>query len=275
MRLVARPGEHLYCRLSANTQLLARVSHLLKVGRNNFRPPPKVDSSVVKLEPRSPPPPVNFASGTVSGGSPSCARTARWPPRSQKSVLAMLDKNYKTALALRQATAAAPTAATQAAIDIAAMAGDDMDMDEDGATPTKAKGSKKGKRGPRAATAWTPTWAPTAPTRRTQKCARASRASSRAQGMRTRGKDDADDMLTLRSIQRRGVHFAQEAVVHTGAALARVHNLNSFRTCTSAFTAPAKRLQERQGPSVERRRRLLSLLLLPAVVVAAAVALLW
>ena len=34
------------------------MSHLLKVGRNNFRPPPKVDSSVVRIEPRVPPPPV-------------------------------------------------------------------------------------------------------------------------------------------------------------------------------------------------------------------------
>ena len=32
MRLVARPGETMYCRLAVNTQLLARVSHLLKVG---------------------------------------------------------------------------------------------------------------------------------------------------------------------------------------------------------------------------------------------------
>ena len=31
-----------------------------QVGRNNFRPPPKVDSSVVRIEPRWPPPPVNF-----------------------------------------------------------------------------------------------------------------------------------------------------------------------------------------------------------------------
>ena len=31
-----------------------------QVGRNNFRPPPKVDSSVVRIEPRSPPPAVNF-----------------------------------------------------------------------------------------------------------------------------------------------------------------------------------------------------------------------
>eukprot|EP00798_Chlamydomonas_sp_ICE-L_P024597 gene24597-10216_t len=60
MRLVARPGDPMYCRLAANTQLLARVHHLLKVGKNNFRPPPKVDSSVVRIEPRHPPPPVNF-----------------------------------------------------------------------------------------------------------------------------------------------------------------------------------------------------------------------
>lgn len=32
----------------------------VQVGRNNFRPPPKVDSSVVRIEPRWPPPPINF-----------------------------------------------------------------------------------------------------------------------------------------------------------------------------------------------------------------------
>lgn len=32
----------------------------MQVGKNNFRPPPKVDSSVVRIEPRHPPPPVNF-----------------------------------------------------------------------------------------------------------------------------------------------------------------------------------------------------------------------
>jgi len=59
MRLVAQPGDTLYCRLSVKTQLYARVSHLLKVGKNNFRPPPKVDSSVVRIEPRKPRPQVN------------------------------------------------------------------------------------------------------------------------------------------------------------------------------------------------------------------------
>ena len=49
LRLSARPGESLYCRLSVNTQLLARVDQLLKVGRNNFRPPPKVESRVVRI----------------------------------------------------------------------------------------------------------------------------------------------------------------------------------------------------------------------------------
>jgi len=60
LRLAARPGDELYCRLSVNTQLLARVDHLMKVGKNNFRPPPKVESSVVRIEPRNPPPPINF-----------------------------------------------------------------------------------------------------------------------------------------------------------------------------------------------------------------------
>lgn len=57
---VCRPGDELYCRLSVNTQLLAKVDQLMKVGRNNFRPPPKVESRVVRIEPRVPPPPVNF-----------------------------------------------------------------------------------------------------------------------------------------------------------------------------------------------------------------------
>lgn len=59
-RLVAKPGDKLYCRLSVNCQFLARVDLIMKVGRNNFRPPPKVESNVVRIEPRNPPPDVNF-----------------------------------------------------------------------------------------------------------------------------------------------------------------------------------------------------------------------
>lgn len=64
--IVVRPGDELYCRLSVNTQLLAKVDQLLKVGRNNFRPPPKVESRVVRIEPRNPPPPVNFTVRSMS-----------------------------------------------------------------------------------------------------------------------------------------------------------------------------------------------------------------
>lgn len=60
MRMVASAGDSLYCRLALNVQLLARVSHLMKIGRNNFVPPPKVDSSLVRIEPRNPLPPINF-----------------------------------------------------------------------------------------------------------------------------------------------------------------------------------------------------------------------
>jgi 18S rRNA (adenine1779-N6/adenine1780-N6)-dimethyltransferase len=60
LRLVARPGDALYCRLSVNVQMWAHVSHIMKVGKNNFRPPPKVESSVVRIVPKNPPPLLNF-----------------------------------------------------------------------------------------------------------------------------------------------------------------------------------------------------------------------
>lgn len=61
MRLVAKPGSEFYCRLSANVQLLAKCDHLMKVSKNNFTPPPKVESSVVRIEPRTPLPNINFS----------------------------------------------------------------------------------------------------------------------------------------------------------------------------------------------------------------------
>ena len=59
-RLTATPGSKLYSRLSATVQLLARVEHLMRVKRTEFRPPPKVDSAVVRIEPRNPPPNINY-----------------------------------------------------------------------------------------------------------------------------------------------------------------------------------------------------------------------
>ncbi|KAI9373596.1 ribosomal RNA adenine dimethylase-domain-containing protein [Aspergillus egyptiacus] len=53
LRLIARPGDALYSRLSVNVQFFCKVSHIMKVGRNNFRPPPQVESSVVRIEPKT------------------------------------------------------------------------------------------------------------------------------------------------------------------------------------------------------------------------------
>ncbi|KAK3985928.1 putative Dimethyladenosine transferase [Cladorrhinum sp. PSN332] len=50
-RLVARPGDALYSRLSVNVNFWATCKHIMKVGKQNFRPPPKVESDVVRIEP--------------------------------------------------------------------------------------------------------------------------------------------------------------------------------------------------------------------------------
>lgn len=58
--MTAKPGSDLYCRLSVNVQLLSKVDHLIKVGKNNFKPPPKVESSIVRIEPKNPLPDIDF-----------------------------------------------------------------------------------------------------------------------------------------------------------------------------------------------------------------------
>ena len=51
-RLAAAPGSRDYGYLSVLAQLHARVQVLFEVPRAAFRPPPKVDSAVVRLESR-------------------------------------------------------------------------------------------------------------------------------------------------------------------------------------------------------------------------------
>merc|ERR1712130_37725 len=107
LRLLAKPGDKMYCRLAINTQLLSKVSHLIKVGRNSFRPPPKVDSSVVKIKPLNPPPPVNFVEwdGLVRLAFQRKNKTLA-SIFTTKTVLSMLEANYKTAIALKNETVA-------------------------------------------------------------------------------------------------------------------------------------------------------------------------
>ena len=53
-RMAAEPGSKVYGRLSVMLQLACRVVPLFEVPPHAFRPPPKVDSAVVRLVPLSP-----------------------------------------------------------------------------------------------------------------------------------------------------------------------------------------------------------------------------
>lgn len=96
-RLYASPGTEMYARLTVNTQLLSRCNHLFMVGKNNFRPPPKVDSAVVRLEPRNPPPPIDFEEW--DGMIRLCFNRKNKRLNSiftTSSVVKLLEDNYKT-----------------------------------------------------------------------------------------------------------------------------------------------------------------------------------
>jgi len=54
-RLAADPGDSAYGRLSALVAAQSEVEHLFDVPPSAFNPPPKVDSSVIRLTPRSEP----------------------------------------------------------------------------------------------------------------------------------------------------------------------------------------------------------------------------
>lgn len=147
MRLTARPGEELYCRLTVNTQLLARVDHLIKVGRNNFRPPPKVDSRVVRIVLRNPPPPINFLEwdGLVRLLFNRKHKTLH-ALLSTKAVLRMLEANFNTFKSLEaggvrmdsQPSSQEPSAGSTDFLDSSAVVGcDDGHHDVDDAWETQ------------------------------------------------------------------------------------------------------------------------------------------
>jgi len=106
LRLIAKPGDNLFCRLSLNAQLLAKVSHVMKVSKNNFRPPPKVESSVIRIEPLNPPPPVDFPEW--DGLVRLCFGRKNKTLRAifvTKNVIELMEKNYRTSCALRNVPA--------------------------------------------------------------------------------------------------------------------------------------------------------------------------
>jgi len=98
MRLFARPGEKLYSRLSVNAQMWARISHVMKVGRNNFNPPPQVESNVVRIEPKNPRPQISYDEwdGLLRICFVRKNRTLRSAFLGTESVMSMLESNYRT-----------------------------------------------------------------------------------------------------------------------------------------------------------------------------------
>lgn len=97
LRLVATAGSNLWSRLSANVQLFAEVHMAMNVGRNSFRPAPQVDSSVVRLVPRDPPPPVRFEEFDGLNRILFSRRNKTLHGNFMaKGVIEMLEKNWRT-----------------------------------------------------------------------------------------------------------------------------------------------------------------------------------
>lgn len=98
MRLFARPGDKLYSRLSVNAQMWAKIDHIMKVGKNNFKPPPAVESSVVRLVPKNPRPQISYDEwdGLLRVLFVRKNKTLRASFFGTTSVMDMLESNYRT-----------------------------------------------------------------------------------------------------------------------------------------------------------------------------------
>ncbi|GKT50390.1 dimethyladenosine transferase [Colletotrichum spaethianum] len=109
-RLVAKPGDKLYGRLSVNANFWATCSNVMKVSKANFRPPPQVDSCVVRIVPKQGAERPTIAFEEFDGllrvknqlawykGSPSDAREGnhRNPLLGKKSDCSQNPQNYRT-----------------------------------------------------------------------------------------------------------------------------------------------------------------------------------
>ena len=100
LRLTARPGDTLYCRLSVNAQFWSKITHIMKVGKNNFRPPPQVESSVVRIEPKVGKDRPNISWDEWDGVLRVCFvrknKTLRANWLGTKEVVNMVERNYRT-----------------------------------------------------------------------------------------------------------------------------------------------------------------------------------
>ncbi|PSN64771.1 dimethyladenosine transferase [Corynespora cassiicola Philippines] len=132
-RLFAKPGDKLYSRLSVNVQMWAKVSHVMKVGRNNFNPPPQVESNVVRIEPKNPRPQISYDEwdGLLRIAFVRKNRTLRAAFLGTTAVVDLLAQNYRLWCAQNDI----PVDDSPVAGDDAAADGDDAAMDVDGQQP--------------------------------------------------------------------------------------------------------------------------------------------
>ncbi|KAG8532558.1 uncharacterized protein KY384_002435 [Bacidia gigantensis] len=97
-RLTASSASSLYSRLSLNTQMFAHVAHVMKIGKANFKPPPAVESSVVRLVPKRPRPQLDFDEwdGLLRIVFVRKNKTLRSSFLGTTTVMDLLEANYKT-----------------------------------------------------------------------------------------------------------------------------------------------------------------------------------
>ncbi|KAK3377700.1 S-adenosyl-L-methionine-dependent methyltransferase [Podospora didyma] len=131
-RLVAKPGDSLYSRLSVNVNFWATCKHIMKVGKQNFRPPPKVESDVVRIEPLIGSARPNIAFEEFDGllrivfNRKNKTLRASFAP---KEVLSLCERNYKVYCSINNIPIDESIVEEAAGEDTAAM---DVDMDVDG-----------------------------------------------------------------------------------------------------------------------------------------------
>lgn len=142
LRLTARPGDALYNRLSVNAQFFSKITHIMKVGKQNFKPPPQVESSVVRIEPKlgKDRPAVSWAEfdGLLRVVFSRKNKTVR-ASFGTKEVLAMVEKNYRTWCAMNDVPV------DDSAIEAAGAGADDdeamgMDVDDNAEASAAAGG---------------------------------------------------------------------------------------------------------------------------------------
>ncbi|KAJ5585372.1 Dimethyladenosine transferase [Penicillium hispanicum] len=98
LRLFAKPGDKLYSRLSVNAQMWAKIDHIMKVGKNNFKPPPLVESSVIRMVPKVPRPQINYDEwdGLLRIAFVRKNKTLRASFIGTPSIMNILEANYRT-----------------------------------------------------------------------------------------------------------------------------------------------------------------------------------